>query len=87
MIIIWVLQLLLEVLATVLEPRVRLLWAGILKDIKPLVATHNFFASEENDWNIDFEEYEGEIKHLSNAMKEEKKKLIEKSELVVCTID
>ena len=64
-VILWVLQVLLEVLILVVEPRAKLIVAGVLMDAKPIIQMHNLFTKKENNWDVDYTVYEKEIALLT----------------------
>lgn len=63
LIILWVLQVLLEVVIMVLEPRIKCLYAGVLKDISPVVNVLNVKNVVMGDESIDLHlnEYQKEL--------------------------
>lgn len=73
MIIVWILQVLLEIIVLVIEPKVKLIIAGVLTDAKPIINMHNFFTKKEKDWIINYEEYKKEIEILSKRVEETEK--------------
>lgn len=73
-IIIWVLQVLLELIILVIEPKLKLVVAGVLTDAKPIINTHNLFASKEKDWIVNYDDYKKEIEILGNKITETKKR-------------
>ena len=74
MVIIWVLQVLLEIVTLVFEPKVKLIMAGVITDAKPIINTYNFFHKKENDIIVDYAEYRKEINILSEKIEETKNK-------------
>ena len=56
-IILWVLEVLLEVLIFVIEPKVKLIIAGVLTDAKPIINTYNFFRKKDGEIIINYDEY------------------------------
>ena len=66
MIIIWVLQVLLEILIVVIEPKVKLVIAGVLSDVKPVVTAINIF--KKDDIVLPLNEYEKEIAILNKKI-------------------
>lgn len=81
MIIVWILQVLLEIIVLVIEPKVKLVIAGVLTDAKPIINMHNFFTKKEKDWIINYEEYKKEIDILSIRVEETKKVKVKKVKL------
>ena len=73
MIVVWVLQALFEVVILVMEPKIKLIFAAVVTDAKPLIGIHNFFHKREEDWIVDYKEYEREIDILSEKIEETKK--------------
>lgn len=68
MIIIWILEVLLEVLIFVIEPKVKLIIAGVLTDAKPIINTYNFFRKKEGEIIINYDDYRKEIDILSKRV-------------------
>ena len=60
-IIIWVIQVLLEVLTVIIEPKIRLLTAGFIEDTKPLVTAVNLIPTVNISWDNSDNEKELEI--------------------------
>lgn len=81
-IILWVLEVLLEVLIFVIEPKVKLVIAGVLTDARPIINTYNFFKKKDGEININYDEYKKEIAILEKRIgevkpvKEKKKSLL-----------
>ena len=67
-IIIWVLQVLLEVIIMVVEPKVKLLTAGVLTDAKSYEGAIRLFLRKEKDWDINTDEYKKEVDILSKRV-------------------
>ena len=67
-IILWVLEVLLEVLIFVIEPKVKLIIAGVLTDAKPIINTYNFFRKKDGEIIINYDEYKKEIEILSKRV-------------------
>lgn len=67
-IIIWVLQVLLEVIILVIEPKVKLITAGVLTDAKPYTGPLRFILKKEKDWEISLDEYKKELDILSKRV-------------------
>lgn len=57
-IIMWVLQVLFEILIIVIEPRIRLLSVGVMEDVRPVVTALKKMHLSDNDW--DYEAYQKE---------------------------
>jgi len=70
MIILWVLEVLLEVLIFVIEPKVKLIIAGVLTDAKPIINTYNFFRKKDGEIVINYEEYKKELAILNKKVEE-----------------
>lgn len=71
-IILWVLQVLLEIVMLVVVPKLELLWAGFLIDMKPIFKLHDTFSCKEDDFNIDYESYKDELDNLKQMRKDRK---------------
>ena len=67
-IIVWIMQLLLELLIIVAEPKVKLLTAGFMEDLKFIANIHNIFSRKENDWSFDSTEYQKEYNILEEKI-------------------
>ena len=70
-IILWVLQVLLEVVTVIVEPRVKLFVAGVMKDGKPLISAINLLSKETN-WSFDYDKYEKEYELLEKRVERNK---------------
>ena len=66
MIILWIIQVLLEIVIVVMEPKVRLIIAGVLGDLKPHVDRINVVIK--NDIQLPIAEYQKEIDRLSEEV-------------------
>ena len=81
-IILWILEVLLELLIFVIEPKVKLVIAGVLSDARPIINTYNFFKKKDGEININYDEYKKEIAILEKRIgevkpvKEKKKTLL-----------
>ena len=60
-IIMWILQVLFEILTIVIEPRIRLLSAGVMEDVRPVVTALKKMHLSDNDWNYEAYQREREI--------------------------
>ena len=70
MIILWVLEVLLEVLIFVIEPKVKLVIAGVLTDAKPIINTYNFFKKKDGEIFVNYDEYKKELAILEKRVQE-----------------
>jgi hypothetical protein len=70
MIILWTLQVLLEILVTIIEPRIKLFTAGIMADLKPVANVINFV--KKDTFNVDLEGYKKELEILDKKVVEMK---------------
>lgn len=75
-IIIWVLQVLLELIILVIEPKIKLITAGVLTDAKSYEGALRFLLRKEKDWEINTAEYQKEVDIISKRVdvKEKPKK-------------
>lgn len=80
-IIVWVLQVLLELVYLILKPRIKLLCAGVLTDVKPIINAHNLFSPEYKDWKIDNFDFTKESDILFKKIQATKKEYKEKRKL------
>lgn len=85
-IIMWILQVLLEILTIVIEPRIRLFSAGVMEDVRPVVTALKKMHLSDNDW--DYEAYQRErellerrivIDEAARAMEKKNKKTLFKT--------
>lgn len=76
MIILWTLQVLLEIIIFVMEPKVKLMLAGILYDAKPYINIANFVKKE--SVVVNYEEFEKEYDILKKKINEMKPKKVRK---------
>ena len=60
-IIMWVLQVLLEIMTIVIEPKIRLFSAGVMEDIRPVVTALNKMHLADIDWDYDAYKKEHDI--------------------------
>lgn len=82
MIILWVLEVLLEVLIFVIEPKVKLVIAGVLTDAKPIINTYNFFKKKDGEIIINYDEYKKELAILEKKVEENRPIKVKKNSLL-----
>ena len=65
LLILWILQVLMEILIFILEANVNLFTSAVLIDIKWIVNLHNHLSKDEKDWYFDYDHHYENVNCLS----------------------
>lgn len=72
LLILWILQVLMEIVIFIIEINFKLFKSAFLLDIKWIIQLHDITHFEKDDWNIDFEELQNNVQDLLPIIKTKK---------------